>query len=211
MNKAIWLLPIVITTVFSVYLFENISISDNVDASTQAFIRGHMVIIASDTDGNIYSYEQSDNKIVTRAENCVAKMVFGFDGGATVGNTACIGLIDSGYQFIALGVTGGPSSAFVDGDLDLRSPATQAGLINPIRGTVTYTNSTDASFSSTLISAQFTNTGATETVNEAGLFNSTTVSTNGMFAGNNFANVTLNNGDDITINWTVEIGEATVP
>jgi len=170
-----------------------------------------MEVIATDSEGNIFSYEQSDNKIVTRAENCVAKMVFGSLGGGTVGNTACIGAITSGYQFIALGETGGPSSAFVDGDLDLRDPADEAGLSAPLRGTVTYTNSTDASFSSTLISSQFTNTGATEVVNEAGLFNSTTVATNGMFAGNNFANVTLNNGDDITINWTVEIGEATVP
>ncbi len=212
MNKALWLLPIVITTVFSVYLFENISMSDSVTMTTanQAFMRGHVEVTASNDNG-VFAYQQGDNKIVTHGENCVLKMIFGSLGGDTVGTVVCIGAIDAGFRYIGLGETGTASTPFVDGDTDLRDPADEAGLSAVKIGTVAWTNSTGGSFGSVIISAQFTNTGATEVVNEAGLFNGTTASTNGMFAGNNFANVTLNNGDDITINWTVEVGEATVP
>jgi len=200
-----------LATIFTVYLYENVTIESNIASTvSHAFMRGHMEVIASHPNGDIFSYQQSPNKIVTHGENCVLKMMFA-DGPESVGTVVCVGAITDGFYYIGLGETGGPSAAFVDGDVDLRDPADEAGLSAVIAGSRTFTNSTDASFGSVLISAQFTNTGATETVNEAGLFNSTTVATNGMLAGNNFVNVTLNNGDDITINWTVEVGEATVP
>jgi len=173
-------------------------------------MRGHMEVIANNEDG-IFYYHQSPNKIVTHGENCMAKMLFGNDGGDEVGTVVCVGIINAGWNFIGLGETGGPSSAFVDGDTGLRDPADSAGLNTNTQGTITWTNSTGGSFQTTLISVQFTNTGATEVVNEAGMFNGTAGANTSMFAGNNFANVTLNNGDDITINWTFEIGEATVP
>jgi len=203
---------VVIATVFSVYLYEDLTIESDVTAAvSHAFMRGHVEVIASHPDGNIFSYQQSPNLIVTHGENCVLKMIFGAAGGDTIGTVVCIGEINAGFHFIGLGETGGPSLAFVDGDTDLRDPADSAGLSAVKIGTVTFTNSTDASFGSVLISANFVNTGASEVVNEAGLFNSTTVATNGMLAGNNFVNVTLNTNDDITINWTVEVGDAPVP
>ncbi len=211
-SRTIILLSVPLFALFSLYLFESISMNDNVTLLTanEGFMRGHLEVIAENNNG-IFSYQQSDNKIVTHGENCMLKMLFGPAGGDTVGTLVCIGEINAGFHFIGLGETGGPSSAFVDGDEDLRDPADEAGLSAVQIGTIVWTNSTDGSFGTVVISATFTNTGATEVVNEAGLFNSTTVATNGMFAGNNFANVTLNNGDDITINWTVEVGEATVP
>jgi len=204
-------LPVVIATVFSVYLYEDLTIESNVAAAvSHAFMRGHMEVIASN-DYGVFSYQQGDNKIVTHGENCVLKMIFGAAGGDTIGTVVCIGEINAGFHFIGLGETGGASTPFVDGDTDLRDPADSAGLSAVKVGSITWTNSTGGSFGSVLISANFVNTGASEVVNEAGLFNGTTAATNGMFAGNNFVNVTLNTNDDITINWTVEVGEATVP
>jgi len=203
---------VVIATVFSVYLYEDLTIESDVAAAvSHAFMRGHVEVIASHPNGEVFSYQQSPNLIVTHGENCVLKMMFGAAGGDTIGTVVCIGEINAGFHFIGLGETGGASTPFLDGDTDLRDPADSAGLSAVKVGTVTYTNSTGGSFGSVLISANFVNTGASEVVNEAGLFNSTTVATNGMLAGNNFVNVTLNTNDDITINWTVEVGDAPVP
>ncbi len=212
MNKALYLLPLFVGAVFSVYLYETISVNDRVSlfAASQGIMKGHTEIIASNENG-VFSYQQLPNKIVTHGENCMAKMLFGAAGGDELGGTVCVGIINAGWNFIGLGETGTASFAFVDGDTGLRDPADEAGLSANIAGTITWTNSTGGSFQTTLISAQFTNTGATEVVNEAGLFNGTAGANTSMFAGNNFSNVTLNNGDDITINWTFEIGEATVP
>jgi len=199
-----------ISAIFTVYLYENLSMSDGVILASQGIMRGNMEVIASNDKG-VFFYYQSPNKIVTHGENCMAKMLFGTLGGDEPGTVVCIGIINAGWNFIGLGETGGPTTPFVDGDTGLRDPADEAGLSANIAGTITWTNSTGGSFQTTLISAQFTNTGATEVVNEAGLFNGTAGGNTSMFAGNNFANVTLNNGDDITINWTFEIGEAAVP
>ena len=205
---------VLFTGIFSVYLYETLTLDAKstsfLSGSSIVFMRGHTEIIASNENG-VFSYEQSNNKIVTHGENCMAKMLFGSQGGDQVGTTVCIGIINAGWNYIGIGETGGASSAFVDADTGLRDPADEAGLSANKQGTITSTNSTTGSFQTTLISATFTNTGATEVVNEAGLFNGTAGANTSMFAGNNFANVTLNNGDDITINWTFEIGEATVP
>lgn len=212
-NKLLLLFPLVaIASIFSVYLFENLSMTDNVAlySTSQGFMRGHIEVIASNENG-VFSYSQSDNKIVTHGENCMAKMLFGAAGGDEAGTVVCDGAINVGWNFIGLGETGEATKVFVDGDTGLRDPADSAGLSANVAATVTWTNSTGGSFATILLSNQFTNTGATEVVNEAALFNGTAGANTSMFAGNNFANVTLNNGDDITINWTVEIGEATVP
>jgi len=211
-HKALFIIPLVIPLLFAIYLYEDLTIESDVGAAiSHAFIRGHVEVIAAHPDGTVFSYQQGENLIVTHGENCVLKMMFGAAGGDTIGTVVCIGEINAGWHFIGLGETGSASTPFVDGDTDLRDPADSAGLSAVKVGTVTFTNSTDTSFGSVLISANFVNTGASEVVNEAGLFNGTAVATNGMLAGNNFVNVTLNTNDDITINWTVEVGDAPVP
>ena len=49
--------------------------------------------------------------------------------------------------------------------------------------------------------------GRAHAIGESGLFNSTTaIDTNGMLARQTFTDVSLSNGDSITITWTFTVG-----
>ncbi len=104
---------ILFSGIFSVYLFESLTLDAKstsfLSGSSIAFMRGHTEIIASNENG-VFSYQQSDNKIVTHGENCMAKMIFGASGGDELGGTVCVGIINAGWNFIGLGETGTASN-----------------------------------------------------------------------------------------------------
>lgn len=47
--------------------------------------------------------------------------------------------------------------------------------------------------------------GATETINEGGLFDTTTAATQNMFTSATFANIAVNSGDSIAYTWKVQL------
>ena len=169
--------------------------------------KDNVVWTLRDKDGNIIKQETSHNKVVTHGENCVAKMIFG--GAGTAGNSVCTGALTGAWDVIQIGES---ATAVADGDTNLVDPADETGLTGYHQGTVAWTNSTNGSFSTVVISISVTNTGASENINEAGLFNSTTAATNGMYARVTAPSTfTVANGDTLDVNWTFETGEATVP
>jgi hypothetical protein len=213
-NKLLLLIPLVaIAAISPLFLLEaennlDVLTLDNSKGKDPVGIKDNVEIIVRDPNGNITYRETVHNKVVTHGENCVAKMIFGDVGGDESGTVVCIGTINAGFNFIGLGED---NTAVADSDTDIINPADEPGLSTPIRGTITWTNSTNGSYSSVLISSTFTNAGSSETIEEVGLFNATSSTTRGMYARALTGSAVVANGADITINWTFETGSAAVP
>lgn len=174
----------------------------------KAALRDNVEIIVRDSQGNIKYHDTTHNKVVTLGENCVAKMIFGYSGGDQVGTTVCIGELNNGFNYIALGES---STAVADGDTTLVDVADETGLATPLQATISWTNSTDGSYSTVLLSKQFTNSGSSETIREVGLFNGNNPASDKMYARAVTSDYVIANGDDITVNWSFETGSAAVP
>jgi hypothetical protein len=178
----------------------------NMETSTAAtgLITGHVVTTLTDSDGNVVAYRQSDNIIVNNGENCVAKLLFQGSTGAA-GTNVCTGSNTTGFRFIAIGTGTGAAAA---DNVGLGAARTD-GTLAPKAATVTWTNSTGSGTTQATValSTTFTNdSGGTVAIAESGLFNSTSVNTGGMFARQQFSAVNMNNNDQLTVTWTVNIG-----
>lgn len=179
---------------------------------TGAYMTGHVETILTDSDGNIIGYRQSDNLITNIGETCATKLLFYNDTVSGQGNAAttgtCSGALNSPWTFIALGTGTGTVNGT---DTGLYTETSAAGLARARATTVTFTNSSgtgSTSAASVLIERTFTNTsGGTVTVTESGLFNETSSSaTDSMFAKQVFGGIGVNNGDSLTVRWTINIG-----
>ena len=191
---------------------------------------GHITITHTDADGNILGYQQTDNIIVDTGESCAVKRLFGRDL-ATEGNVAptetglslsCNIDMNTGvFDVIAIGNATGVG--FVDAsDTKLKSEINQTNSLDTgnleraSSGTLTKNYADGTSGVDAVISAQFTNNnGASYTITESGLFNSTngidddTVSVSAltrMFAHQGFSGIILDTDESLTVEWTVTIG-----
>lgn len=195
------------------YFSTTTEVSPATSFATSGLLSGHLTLEVRDADGNLKAYRESDNVIVANAENCVAKAIFAPDrysaGGSTAGaSDHCSGAITQPFAFIALG-TGTTEEQNADNDMQAQTAATGLEIA---AGSVTQTNSTGATgnAASTVIAKTFTNTsGSTVNVSEAGLFNSTASATNGMLAHKVFAAVAVAQNDQLTVSWTVNMGNTT--
>ena len=170
-----------------------------------ASIMGHMEIIHTDSEGKILSYQQTDNAIVNQGRNCTAALLFGY-----AGNQACGGDAIGTFTVVGIGNGTQPSVADVTTAEDLGTEITdnnmaRADAIVTVSQVSASTGNSDPAV--TRISAQFTWLGATtNTVNQAGLFNQTTISGDGTFALKDFpSNVAMNTNDQLTVNWDITI------
>lgn len=168
-------------------------------------ITGHITLVATDPNGNIKAYRQTDNIVVSTGADCVTRLLFGGTTGTGrglgSGTTTCIGGLNQPWTVIAIG-TG--TTAETVSNTGLQTELTTGGL-NRQQGTVTYINATSNTpqgTSAAIITNQFSST-TTAAVSESGLFNSTTVSGSGMFARQAFTAINLVSGDKLTIAWTV--------
>ena len=183
--------------------------SDSGVISNSGFMTGHLTMYTTDSEtGMIKEYRQSDNRIVNGGENCAAKLLF---RGSAAGNSVCTGANTEGFNFIAIG-TGG-STAAANEQASLETEATSAGLSTPIQGNIVWTNSTatgtTAGGATVEITSVFTNTGASQNIDESGLFNSTDT-TDGMFARQVFTAIPVDTNDSLTVEWTISLGGGTV-
>ena len=186
--------------------------SPNQPLVTSALMNGHLEIIATDPNGQIKAYRQTDNAITIAGENCVAKALFkGTGTGAgSQGTAGCTGAVTSPWVYLAVGTGTGTET---NTSTALGTELATSGLTRALATTVTITNSTTggagSSAASVSVAKTFTVSG-TQTVTEAGLFNETSSSnTDSMFARKVFTGVTVNNGDSLTVTWTVNIGNTT--
>jgi len=184
--------------------------SNTYSSSTEgAGILGHIEIVHTNSEGKILSYQQTDNMIVTQGRNCTAMLLFGTNTGCDAATAGVLGkytviglgngtalakntaLTDLSGEILASGGNGGDGLSRTTGTLDPITAAT--------------TNATSAT---QRIFAVFSYNGslANNAINQAGLFNSTSPSTDSTFALKNFPSaVSMNNGDQLTVNWDITI------
>jgi hypothetical protein len=208
----------VVAGLFSSTIFGLVGTKNDAQTSASAtgLITGHVITTVRDADGNIKEYRQSDNRIMNQGENCVAKMLFSGSGGSATGTNVCVGQNTDGFRFVQIGNS---THADISNAYKLGNPhnATSFGStsgLNIKAGTTNWfansTGSGTGTATETRISALFTNNAPNaQTVAEAGLFNSTDHQTNAMFARQTFSAITLNNGDQLTVEWRVNIGGGT--
>ena len=163
---------------------------------------GHVTLVVTDAQGHIKEYRQGDNTVVTIGKSCVAARIFGST------SIACASPGTTSYDVLAVGTGGSPQT----------QPATSANRLvtettsptQMARGVANIDTMVDASGATGAIvtlSKQFTNNAAgTINVNEAGVFNGTTVASAGMFSAQTFTAIGLNQNDALTVTWTVNVG-----
>ena len=181
---------------------------------------GHLIVEAHDESGDLIAYRQTDNEVVDDGEQCILKMLFATTDstagrGGYTGTTACTGALTGAWDVISIGTDNdngayatGQSAATVDALVLLgNETSTSNGLERGIATTKTWTNGTGATTTKLVLSKTFTADGTrTHAIGESGLFNSTTADANGMLARQTFTDVSLSDGDSITITWTFTVG-----
>lgn len=190
--------------ILGVYGLTSVPSTLKVQSDTQTIgavpMLGHVTMTVKDAQGNILAYHQGDNVVVNQAEDCLSDKVFGIPspqchtGGAV-------------YSVIGLGNQSSPSAANKTNTGLQHEVTNQAGLTRLAASTLTETDATSGAPVSDVLQVQFTDSSpSAATITEAGLFNSTVVSSVGMFAHQTFTGVTLNSGDSLTVKWTVTMG-----
>jgi len=191
--------------------------STDMKAENHMGMMGHITFTATDQDGNILSYIQTDNVIVNVGENCVAESMFNVTtniggvtqpcagtGTQTVPNAANNGVADGGFTYIAIGT--GSIGIGSEGQTN-STLRTELDRIKDNSTSVNAAEGTGANSAAVVtISEVFTATG-TDTVNESGLFDSKLTSgNNNMLARQVFTGIDLTEGDKLTVEWEIKIG-----
>jgi hypothetical protein len=142
------------------------------------------VVVTVTRDGNeVYRHE--DHNLITNAGKDFISV--------QIGQTTGIG--SNGANFIALSNS---TSAPAAGDTTLAGEITTGGLARS-QGAYAHTNGQ----TTYTITEQFSATATHTAVQKAGLF--TAASSGTMMAENTFSSVTLQNGDQLTITWTITL------
>ena len=175
------------------------------------FMMGHLQVETFDKDGNLKDYRQTDNAVVDDGEQCISKMLFGTTQasagrGEYTGTSACTGSLTGAWDVIAIGTD---STAAADTQVILLNETSSSdGLERGVATTKTWTNGTGSTTTKIVLSKTFTSDSPRDhTIQESGLFNSTTVAGSGMLARQTFSGVTLSDGDSITVTWTFTVGD----
>ena len=167
---------------------------------TTGTMLGHIEVIHADSEGNILGYQQTDNIIVNDGKNCTAMLLFGGTTHNLPGGEGCRAATASGLgNYNVIGV--GNGTALPGGNKILELTNEIDGLNGIVRtvGTLgAYTNSTgDSGTATQRITAQFTWLGNSADVNQAGLFNQTTINAaSSTFALKDFPSTVSMNTDD---------------
>ena len=181
---------------------------------------GHLTVEAHNDGGDLIAYRQTDNEVVDDGEQCILKMLFATTDstagrGGYTSTTACTGALTGAWDVIAIGTDNdngsyatGTAAATVDTLVLLgNETSTSNGLERGTATTKTWTNGTGATTTKLVLSKTFTSDSPrAHAIGESGLFNSTTADANGMLARQTFTDVSLSDGDSITITWTFTVG-----
>ena len=186
------------------------NVSPATSLATSGIISGHLAVEVRDSEGNIKAYRQTDNVITTTGENCALRALFSPATLATTSGTGvCVGGLTAGFTFIQVGTGSGTEQST---DVDLFTPLATTNFVVAPATTITWTNSTTNTGSTNAAKILLEKTYISDTsatVTEAGLFNSTDTNTSGMFAHKLFTSVPVNTNDQLTVEWTINIGNST--
>ncbi|KER06458.1 hypothetical protein AAA799E16_00839 [Marine Group I thaumarchaeote SCGC AAA799-E16] len=178
--------------------------------AVKPLMSGHLLVEVTDEFGNVKDVREADNIVTVKGENCAVRLLFteGAQHDQNVGVGDCIGGLTNGFTFIGVG-TG--TTQEIGTQLTL---VTEATLERERADTITWSNSTAAVGDSGDIEIKTTFASVANgpfTITEAGLFNDTRANdaTDAMFARKTFPGVTVNDGDSLTVTWTIQIGNTT--
>ena len=156
---------------------------------------GHLELVATDSNGNIKAYRQTDNIVTEVGKNCVGIRLFGANG---TGATACGGATNT-VPFTWIGIGTGSTGETVT-DTALGTPnGNNRGFQSAVGINANATASPYSSIQKTLTS------NSTQTIAESGLFDSVGAAGVGghMFARKTFTGIPLNSGDSLTVTWRI--------
>jgi len=179
--------------------------------ASQMGIFGHITLTATDPDGIITSYIQTDNLIVNVGENCVAESLFNVTTFGAV--EECIGVgshiggngvADGGFTYIAIGNTTAVDSLTVENKT----------LSNELIRIKANSTSVKSSFGSTdpgtsavvTLTGTFTASSGPIGVDESGIFDAAGKDAGNMLARKIFNEISLAQDDKLTVEWEITIG-----
>ncbi len=174
---------------------------------------GHITFTATDQDGNIFSYIQTDNVIVNTGENCTAESLFNVTtidsadspcDGSTGSHTGGNGVADGGFVYIAMS-NGTTAAEEDDTSLALLEIDRQKDTIPTV---VSSTGTGAGSIAVVTVDTVFT-ADEVSTISESGIFDTATENTGNMLARQTFDGIPLTVGDKLTIQWDITIGTNT--
>ena len=194
-------LGMVFVSGFSQSMFLASTPETKIDSNVGIF--GHITLTATNPDGKIISYIQTDNLIVNRGENCVAESLVNVTTG---GDDECIGegITEDGFTFIAIG----------NGTLPLgANNQTLAEEVDRIQAedkdrVVTQDSSGTADPGTKAIvtmTAVFT-AGEDLDIEESGIFDAAGTDAGNMLARKTFNTISLAQDDKLTVEWEITIG-----
>ena len=188
--------------------------STDMKAVNHMGMMGHITLTATDQDGNILSYIQTDNLIVNVGENCTAESLFNVttnnefkcDGpGTQSGN----GVADGGFTFIAIGTN---NTAVAATDQALGNSTSEVSRIKANSTSVIDSTGTQAGGNSKAV-VTLTGTfvsGGSPTIVESGIFDKAMAAEENMLARQTFTGIPLTPGDKLTVEWEITIGSSAV-
>ena len=179
-------------------------LNTNPEVSTyegQAY-KGHIIVKHFDSEGNLISYQQTDNLVNDAGINCGANLLFGTD----FANCTTPAVFDDiALSLNTVGTFAAADTTLVN-ECDGSTDVCGAGLDARQAGTVTANLVASAGGDGIVeIQATFTKTaGSAVTINSAGLFDATATETGNMFAERAFSTgVTLSTNDSIQVTWLI--------
>ena len=189
--------------------------STDMKAVNHMGMMGHITLTATDQDGNILSYIQTDNLIVNVGENCTAESLFNVttnnefkcDG---VGTQSGNGVADGGFTFIAIGTN---NTAVAATDLALGNLTSEVSRIKANSTSVNDSTGTQAGGNSKAVvtlTGTFVSSGS-PTIVESGIFDKAMAADENMLARQTFTGIPLTPGDKLTVEWEITIGSSAVP
>jgi len=195
---------------FSQPLF--VATTTDTKATNQMGMFGHITLTATDPDGKIISYIQTDNIIVNVGENCVAESLFNVTttdstyecvGDGTHGGADKNGVADGGFTYIAIGdikiepnLAGAGNVTLAD-ELDI-------GRVKDTDPMVSESNDVNSAAEVTLTGVFIATAEGTTDVDESGIFDAE--DGGNMLARKTFTAISLAQDDKLTVEWKITLG-----
>ena len=176
--------------------------SPETKADSNVGIFGHITLTATNPDGKIISYIQTDNLIVNRGENCVAETMFNV---TTSGDYECLGkgVSTDRFTFIAIGNGTEPM------DVNNTKLADERDRIQDEDPDVVSSEGMgDPGTSEAIVTLDAVFTAPTDNYNieESGIFDAAGDDAGNMLARKTFTAISLSQDDKLTVEWEITIG-----
>ena len=202
-------LGMVFVSGFSQPLF--VASTTDAKAASQMGIFGHITLTATNPDGKITSYIQTDNLIVNVGENCVAESLFNVttfgaaeECGGTGAHIGGNGVADGGFTYIAIGNT--TSVDILTAENKTLSRELQRIKDNSTSVTPSSGSADPGTSAIVTLTAVFTASSGAIDVDESGIFDAFGKDTGNMLARKTFNTISLAQDDKLTVEWEITIG-----